>query len=120
MEGARYGGEKRLNSDPSWVGLLIPTGTCIMHTCTGGNDSIRHPALRRPPRFQARTTNDEQKEQGDDRGGMIVMEVKDPALAAEAALSVLAPLAEMVLERRVALMADRIGQGRRRGGVIDQ
>lgn len=91
-----------------------------MHPCTGGNDSIRHPALRRPPRFQPRTTDDEQKEHGDDRGGMVVMDVKDPALAAEAAMSVLAPLAEMVLEQRVALMADRIGQGRRRdGGMID-
>lgn len=92
----------------------------VLHPClipeTGGDPSIRHPALRRPPRFQPRATNAEEGQEGErDRGGMIVMEVKDPALAAEAALSVLAPLADIVLEQRAALMADRIGQGRRRG-----
>lgn len=76
-------------------------------------------------RFQPRTTpttpagakqeQQQQEDQSKDRGGMIVMEVKDPSLAAEVALSVLAPLAEIVLEQREALMADKIGQGRRKG-----
>lgn len=115
------------------IDLICCTSTFVStHTHTGGDPSIRHPALRRPPRFQPRTptpttttaANDDESQgqqegdnddgDGGDRGGMIVMEVKDPALAGEAALSVLAPLAEIVLEQRVALMADRIGQGRRR------
>lgn len=69
--------------------------------------------------MQAEQQQDQQQpppeDEGKDRGGMIVMEVKDPNLAGEAALSVLAPLAEIVLEQRAALMADRIGQGRRKG-----
>lgn len=92
-------------------------------THTGGDPSIRHPALRKAARFQpcTVTANDQQVQQqqqedeGKDRGGIIVMEVKDPNLAGEATLSVLAPLAEIVLEQREALMADRIGLGRRKG-----
>ncbi len=91
---------------------------------TGGDPAVRHPALRKPPRFQPRappsaTPEGEQQgqeqEDGRDRGGMVVMEIRDPSLAGEAALSVLAPLAEIVLEQREALLADRIGQGRRKG-----
>lgn len=117
------GGDRRVLSY-----LCVDNLSCLRtpHIRTGGDDSIRHPALRKPARFQPRTTptstadaeqgqQQQQVEESKDRGGMIVMELKDPNLAAEVALSVLAPLAEIVLEQREALVADKIGQGRRKG-----
>ncbi|KAM3568943.1 hypothetical protein VYU27_008943, partial [Nannochloropsis oceanica] len=78
----------------------------------------RHANLRRDVYFREGVMEREEEEEGKEgvdkvkKRGCIIMELRDETLAAETALSVFVPLAEVILDQRRGL-AERIGQGRK-------